>query len=180
MFRGSTGHCVAYEALDKPHLPDFVQNVNMTTTVIVNKPRSEVYAFWRKLDNLPRFMKHLESVTEHEGGRSVWKAKIPGGLGTVGWDAEIVKEEEGKLLGWNSLPGSSIHNSGKVEFRDAAGNGTEITVLISYRAPLGAIGEGVVRLLSPVFEKLIESDVKGFKHYIEEGSKVASEFSFNQ
>jgi uncharacterized membrane protein len=135
--------------------------------MIVNRPRNEVYSFWRKLENLPRFMKHLESVTEHDGGRSVWNAKIPGGLGTIGWDAEIVKEEEGQLLGWNSLPGSTIHNAGKVEFRDAADNGTEITVIITYRAPFGAIGEGVTNLLSPVFEKLIETDIKGFKEYIE-------------
>ena len=173
MYRGSTGHCFAYEAMKKPTLPDPVRNVNFRATLLINKPRNEVYAFWRKLENLPLFMKHLESVVDVGNGRSLWKAKIPGGLGTIGWDAEIVKEEEGKLLGWQSLPGSAINNAGKVEFRDAAGNGTELTVVITYHAPLGLIGEGISKFLSPVFEALIASDIDGFKEYMEQGTKKA-------
>ena len=80
-----------------------------------------------------------------------------------------MKEEYGELLGWNSLPHASINNAGKVEFRDTADNATELTILITYRAPFGDIGEGVASLLNPWVKKMIKKDVKNFKRYIEAG-----------
>jgi uncharacterized membrane protein len=61
-----------------------------------------------------------------------------------------------------------VDNAGKVEFRDADG-GTELRVIITYRAPLGIVGAGVAKLLTPAFEKIVEEDVKSFKRLIETG-----------
>ena len=114
-------------------------------------------------------MEHLEQVEVLDDKRSHWVAKVPGHLGKIEWDAVIAKEIEGELLGWNSLPGDTIQNAGKVEFRDAYQNGTELTVVITYRAPFGDIGEGIASLLTPMAKKIIQKDVKGFKRYIEAG-----------
>ena len=170
--RAATGHDPIYSLAGKHKLPDTVKNINIITKFTVNKPRQEVYDFWRKLSNLPLFMEHLEQVEVLDEKRSHWKSKLPGHLGTIEWDAEIVKEIDGELLGWNSLPGASIHNAGKVEFRDADENGTELHVVISYRAPFGDIGEGIASLLNPMVKKMIIKDVKGFKRYIEAGDIV--------
>ncbi|WP_432326764.1 SRPBCC family protein [Mucilaginibacter sp. P25] len=43
----------------------------------MNKPRQKVYEFWRKLDNLPLFMKHLESVEVIDSKYSHWVLKLP-------------------------------------------------------------------------------------------------------
>ncbi len=169
IFRGATGHCPAYTVAGKKKLPDTVKNINIMTKLTVNSPRQEVYDFWRKLSNLPLFMEHLDRVEVIDDKRSHWVAKVPGGLGKIEWDAEIVKEIDGELLGWNSLPHASINNAGKVEFRDADEYGTEITVLITYRAPFGDVGEGIASLLNPTFRKIITKDVKNFKRYIEAG-----------
>ncbi len=169
LFRGATGHSEIYRLAGKHKLPDTVKNINIVTKLTVNRPRQEVYDFWRKLSNLPLFMEHLKNVEVIDEKRSHWSAKIPGGLGTVDWDAEIVKEINGELLGWNSLPHASIHNAGKVEFRDADRNGTELTVVITYRAPFGDIGEGIASLFTPAIKKMIIKDVQGFKRYIESG-----------
>lgn len=168
-FRGSTGHSIIYGIAGKKKLPDTVKNINIMTKLTVNSPRQEVYDFWRKLSNLPLFMEHLDKVEVIDNKRSHWTAKVPGHLGKIEWDAEIVKEIDGELLGWNSLPHASINNAGKVEFRDADENGTEITVLITYRAPFGDVGEGIASMLNPMFKKMITKDVKNFKRYIEAG-----------
>lgn len=167
--RGATGHDTFYGLLGKQKLPDTVKNINIITKVAVNRPRMEVYNFWRKLSNLPLFMEHLKQVEVLDDKRSHWTAKVPGHLGEIEWDAEIVKEIEGELLGWNSLPGATIHNAGKVEFRDIAGYGTELHVVITYRAPFGDVGEGIASLLTPMVKKMIIKDIKGFKRYIETG-----------
>ncbi|HJT75491.1 MAG TPA: SRPBCC family protein [Chitinophaga sp.] len=169
LYRAISGNCPVYSALGKRRLPDPVRNINVRAVVTVNKSRQEVYAFWKNLENLPLFMKHLISVQNMDNNQSHWEAKIPGLPGPVSWDAEIVKDEEGALLGWNSLPGASIDNAGKVAFFDAPGNGTEVRVVITYRAPLGPAGQGVARLLNPFFEDIIKEELRNFRRYIETG-----------
>ena len=168
-FRGATGHSIIYSVAGKRKLPDTVKNINIMTKVTVNRPRQEVYNFWRKLSNLPLFMTHLDKVILTDETRSHWVAKIPGDIVKIEWDAEIVKEIDGELLSWNSLPHASVNNAGKVEFRDADVHGTELTMVITYRAPFGDVGEGIASMLNPVFKKMIEKDIQNFKRYIEAG-----------
>jgi uncharacterized membrane protein len=170
VFRGATGHSEVYSLAGKKKLPDTVKNINIITKMTVNRPRNEVYAFWRQLSNLPLFMEHLQTVDVLDEKRSHWVAKVPGNIARIEWDAEIVKEIDGELLGWNSLPHATINNAGKVEFRDADGGaGTELTIIITYRAPFGDVGEGIASWLNPMVKKMIAKDVKNFKRYIEAG-----------
>ena len=165
--RGISGYCPVY---DKLHIDgNQTQSVNIRTSFVVDKPKMEVYRFWRKLENLPLFMKHLSSVRETDSIRSHWEARIPEGNPiAIKWDAEIVKDEEGALLSWRSLPGSTIENAGKIEFHDALGDrGTELRIMITYRPPAGNIGTGIAKLLNPLFAKLVRQDVNNFKSFID-------------
>ena len=168
LYRGVSGHCALYSSMGKTKGVSQTSNINIRTGLIVNKPKDEVYAFWRKLENLPLFMKHLASVTEIDTRHSHWEAVVPGNIGKIKWNAEIVKEEPGYLIGWQSIPNSMINNAGKVVFHDAlGGQGTELEVVISYHPPAGEIGAGLAKVLTPVFEKMIRQDVMNFKDYIE-------------
>ncbi|WP_341836496.1 YgaP-like transmembrane domain [Chitinophaga pollutisoli] len=170
LYRAISGNCPLYTAAGKQRLPDPVRNINIRSTITVNKPREVVYAFWRKLENLPLFMKHLQSVEERDGGQSHWVAQFPGFPAILSWDAEIVKEEDGTFLGWNSLPGSVLDNAGKVEFRDAGDGQTEIQAVITYRAPLGPAGESVARLFTPMFRDMLREELLSFAYFMETGN----------
>jgi uncharacterized membrane protein len=168
LYRGASGHCAVYSSMGKTKGVSNTPNINIRTGLIVNKPKDEVYAFWRKLENLPLFMKHLSGVTEIDAKHSHWEAVVPGNIGKIKWNAEIVKEEPGYLIGWQSIPNSMINNAGKVMFHDAlGGQGTELEVVISYHPPAGELGAGLAKVLTPVFEKMIRQDVMNFKDYIE-------------
>ncbi len=167
IYRGYTGHCPIYKALDKPKLDNPVKNLNIKVTMFINKPRKDVYDYWRNLENLPAFMTHLEKVTNLSEGQSHWKAKVPGNLATFEWDARIVKEEPGELIAWQSLSNSTIQNAGKIEFSDAGEKATEVTVVISYIAPLGLAGNAVMQLFNNKVEKIIEQDIMNFKQHFE-------------
>lgn len=168
LYRGASGHCPVYASMGKTKGVSHTPAINIRTGLIVNKPRQEVYAFWRKLENLPLFMKHLANVTEIDAKHSHWEADVPGGIGKVKWNAEIVKEEEGSLIGWQSIPNSMVNNAGKVQFRDAlGGEGTELDVVITYHAPAGELGAGIAKAINPVLEKMIRQDIMNFKEYIE-------------
>jgi uncharacterized membrane protein len=144
------------------------RSLNIRVSMVVNKPREEVYAMWRNLSNLPLFMKHLVRVEEQDELFSNWVMEIPGKVGTLQWHAEIVKERYGEMIAWQSLPGSSIDNAGKVGFRDSlGGQGTTVDVVLTYHAPLGKAGEQVARIFTPVFKRMLEDEISGFKDFVE-------------
>lgn len=165
LLRGISGYCPMYAAANQVK-DDTASNVNIRLSSVVNRPVAEVYAFWRNLENLPRFMDHLQSVKTINSNLSEWTAKGPGGIGTISWKAEIVKEEEDRLLSWQSLADSTIYNAGKVVFKPV-GQFTEIDIFISYQAPLGVVGEAAAKLVNPYFEKLIKEDIQNFKAFME-------------
>lgn len=168
LYRGISGNCPVYSSMGKTKGVSHTPAINIRTNLIVNKPKNEVYAFWRKLENLPLFMKHISNVTEIDSKHSHWEAIIPGNIGKIKWNAEIVKEEDGYMIGWQSIANSMINNAGKVVFNDAlGGKGTELEVVISYHPPAGEIGAGIAKTLNPIFEKIIRQDVMNFKDYIE-------------
>ena len=51
--------------------------MDLTATTTIRKPASEVYAFWRDLENLPTFMAHLEQVRATGDRTSHWSASAP-------------------------------------------------------------------------------------------------------
>lgn len=178
LYRGVSGHCMVYDGVGKTKGVSHTPAINIRTGLIVNKPKNEVYAFWRKLENLPLFMKHLASVSEIDAKHSHWEAEVPGGIGRVKWNAEIVKEEEGNLIGWQSIPNSTINNAGKVTFKEAlGGEGTELEVVISYHAPAGNLGAGIAKWANPVLEKMVRQDIMNFKEYIETKHTSSSQYN---
>jgi len=171
--RGVTGHCELYSQIGK-HSTDPI-NINIKSSFTINKPRIDVYNFWRKLDNLPLFMNHLESVEMLDDEKSHWVMRLPAGVAKVSWDAEIVHDVPGEMIGWSSLPGSAIDNAGKVRFRDSFHeHGTLVDVVISYQPPAGGLGASLAHVLNPMFKKMVDEDVQNFKQYmdINEGEMV--------
>ncbi len=171
--RGLTGHCELYSRMGRNNTEPV--NINIRSSYHIDKPRKEVYDFWRKLDNLPLFMKHLESVEVIDNKRSHWVLKIPIGTAKVSWDAEIVRDEPGYSIGWSSIPGSLIDNAGKVRFQDSLNSsGTLVDIIISYRPPAGGFGGGIAHILNPVFKNMVDKDVRNFKQYMDIDGGIAS------
>lgn len=144
-------------------------------SITVGKPVEEVYAFWRDFQNLPRFMRHLESVTVTDPTHSHWVARGPAGT-SVAWDAEITDERENELISWRSLPGADVPNAGTVRFQRAPGDrGTEVHVQLSYDPPLGTVGAKVAALFREAPGQQITDDLRHFKQVMEIGDIVVSD-----
>jgi uncharacterized membrane protein len=167
LYRGVSGHCPAYAALKNTRMNLKGHNINIKTAVIVNKPVSEVYAFWRNLNNLPLFMKHIKSIEVINEFISEWTVNVVGGF--IKWKSEIVHDVPNERIGWKSEPGTLIENAGNVNFVEIDQFNTEVHVVISYHAPVGKIGESVAHLFNPLFEKVIKEEIHNFKDYIETG-----------
>lgn len=137
--------------------------------VTINRGQEELFRFWRHLENLPFFARHLISVKEISPTESHWVAKSPAGT-TAEWNAVIVKETPNEYLAWESSPGSEIDNAGSVRFRPApAGQGTEVMVTLEYIPPVGALGALVARLYGEEPDIQVEEDLSRFKAFMETG-----------
>jgi uncharacterized membrane protein len=125
-----------------------------------------LYAYWRDLTNLPRFMEHLQSVEVLDERRSKWTARGPAGIKAT-WEAEIIE-------------GSRVWNSGSVRFLKAPGErGTELVVELHYRPPGGALGQAVASIFGMAPSLQISKSLRRMKQLIELGEVVASDASIH-
>ncbi|MBD2257514.1 SRPBCC family protein [Pseudanabaena sp. FACHB-2040] len=149
--------------------------IRVEKTVTINRPASELYNFWHNFENLPRFMRHLESVTVLDGNRSHWVSKAPLD-NRVEWDAEVVTDEPDHLIAWRSLDGADIENSGFVRFQPATGNrGTEVKVVMEYSPPGGALTAAIAKLFGEEPEQQIGDELARFKQLMEVGEIATTE-----
>jgi uncharacterized membrane protein len=176
LLRGTTGHCPVYSSIgvstatgDTREALGGAKGFHVHEAIRLEKPLDEVYRFWRTLENLPRFMRHLESVIDLGNRRSHWIAQGPAGA-TIEWDAEIINEVENKVIGWRSLPNSDLVTAGSVNF-DAArgGRSTQVTVHLQYAPPAGRIGKLIAQLFGDEPAQAIREDLRRMKWLLEAG-----------
>ena len=180
IYRGATGHCPMYAAAgintarnrDRTETREALAGaggVNVEEAVTVNRSPEVLHAFWRRLELLPRFMDHLVSVSQLDGRRSRWVAKAPAGR-TVEWEAEIINEITGELIGWRTVEGADVVSAGSVHFTPGPdGRGTDVRVRLQYDPPAGKIGATVAWLLGHDPAAAIREDLQRFKALMETG-----------
>jgi len=178
IYRGVSGYSLLYDALGvRPREPrpgqsasiPYRQGIRVDKAITIDKPREELYAFWRNLENLPRFMKHLRAVTQVNSKLSHWVADGPNGK-VVEWDAEINSEEPNERIGWRSLPGSEVDTAGSVHFKPApGGRGTEVVVELQYNPPAGVLGAAVAKLMGRDPANQVAEDLRRLKQILETG-----------
>jgi uncharacterized membrane protein len=138
-------------------------------TVTINRPRDELYAFWRDFTNLPRFMENVVSVDPLDDRRSRWVVKAPAGE-TVEWIAAVTQDEPGALIGWESEAGADVPNSGRVTFADApGGRGTWVTATIAYDPPGGIVGKVIAKMFQREPAIQARRELRRFKQLMETG-----------
>jgi uncharacterized membrane protein len=133
----------------------------------INCSPETAYRMWRTLENLPIFMRHLESVREQGDGRSEWTAIGPMGK-RLRWRSQVTEDRENEFLAWRSTEDSDFQNWGSVEFRSAPGNrGTIVTAEMEYTPPAGALGRAALAIFGKNPEFTMREDLRRFKALIE-------------
>lgn len=143
------------------------RGIHVRESIRIEKPVDEIYRFWRRLENLPRFMWNLASVTDDGDGRSHWVARGPGGF-KVEWDAEIINDVENKVIGWRSLSGSDVISAGSVTFATVRdGRSTQVSVNLQYQPPAGRAGALLATIAGREPSQTIREDLRRMKDLLE-------------
>jgi uncharacterized membrane protein len=153
LYRATTGNCPLSQAMgcasgescSSQSVIPAGEGSRVDQSIQIRKPVAEVYRYWRKLENLPRFMSHLEQVKETDGSHSHWVAKAPFGM-HVEWDAEIISDKPNETISWKSSQESDVDTAGSVRFRSLDnGNATEVQVSMKYNPPAGRLGTALAK-----------------------------------
>jgi uncharacterized membrane protein len=173
LLRGMAGHCRLYESIGVSTAVQPRAGVPGQTgrkiekTVFIARPPADLFRFWRNLENLPAFMRNVESVRVHDDLRSHWVVTGPGGH-RLEWDAEIVNEHPGEMISWQTLPGADVQSAGTVRFTPAdGGRSTLLRVVLEFHLPGGALGTRVARFLGKDPAGQLDQDLARLKQFIE-------------
>lgn len=188
LFRGGTGFCPVYGAAgvntakgtgriadagsDTRARLGGSAGLHVDETVTIKRPIDEVYRFWRNFENLPQFMHHLEKVTVNADGTSTWVAKGPAGVRAT-WTARVINEEENRVIGWQSVTGSTVATAGSVHFSDSA-LGTTVRVRFQYDPPAGKAGAAVLSMFGEDARQMVHEDLERLKTLLESGPSVTT------
>jgi uncharacterized membrane protein len=151
------------------------RGAHVRESVRIEAAVGDVYRFWRRLENLPAFMKHLTRVTETSDRTSHWVAEAPGGL-VASWDAEIINDVEDELIAWRSLPGSEVAVAGSVNFKPVRnGRSTQVDVNLQYSATGGKVGALLASLFGREPSQTIREDLRRLRQLMEAGEVARGE-----
>jgi uncharacterized membrane protein len=143
------------------------QAIDLHRSIHIAASPEQVFDVWSKVENFPQFMSNVQEVRDLGDDRSHWVVRGPAGT-QVEWDAVTTASVRPELLSWSSTPDSTVQQTGMVRF-DPDGDGTRVTVRMSYSPPAGMVGHAAASLFNGNPKRQIEQDLARMKTYIESG-----------
>ncbi|HEY9738432.1 MAG TPA: SRPBCC family protein [Trichocoleus sp.] len=129
--------------------------------VDVDVPLETAWGLWSDLEQMPLWMKWIDSVTvlEEDPDLSRWKLASRGFEFT--WLSRIVNLVPQQIIQWESVDG--LPNRGAIRFYDRKGS-TTVKLTVSYDVP------GIIKWMDNLFlgrlvEAELQSDLDRFKQY---------------
>lgn len=130
--------------------------------VEVDVPIELAWSLWSDLEQMPRWMKWIDSVKVQEDNPDLSRWKLATGGWTFSWLSRIVKIVPQQIIQWESVDG--LPNRGAIRFYDR-GTSSIVKLSVSYAIP-GIIGKLMDNLfLGRVVESTIQADLERFKQY---------------
>jgi uncharacterized membrane protein len=135
-----------------------------TVEVEVNIPVEFAWSLWSDLEQMPRWMKWIESVDILEDKPDLSRWKLASGSLEFSWLSRILKVIPNQIIQWESIDG--LPNKGAIRFYDRHERSI-VKLTIAYAIP-GMFGKIMDNLfLGRVVESTIQADLERFKVYSE-------------
>lgn len=152
----------------------YEDGVRLVAGVTVQRSAHDLYAAWRRFEDLRRFIDDLEDVTRTEDGIE-WTAKGPGGR-SYSWTAHIINERADEFIAWRTDANrDGIQNAGSIWFNELPYcRGTEVRVVVEYLPPGGATGRAVASLSGTSPQTLLKRGLFRFRQLMESGEIATS------
>lgn len=130
--------------------------------VEVDVPIDLAWSLWSDLEQMPRWMKWIDSVKVLEDNPELSRWKLATGGLQFTWLSRILNLVPNQLIQWESVDG--LPNRGAIRFYDRHGSSI-VKLTVAYAIP-GFLGQLMDNLfLGRVVESTIQADLERFKEY---------------
>ncbi|MEQ8752783.1 MAG: SRPBCC family protein [Coleofasciculus sp. G1-WW12-02] len=130
--------------------------------VEVEVPMETVWSLWSDLEQMPRWMKWIDSVQVLEDNPDLSRWKLASSGFEFSWLSRILKLVPHQIIQWESVDG--LPNRGAVRFYDRHGSSV-VKLTVAYDIPgiLGKLMDGL--FLGRIVESTIQADLERFREY---------------
>jgi uncharacterized membrane protein len=121
-----------------------------------------VWQLWSDLEQMPNWMKWIESVKVQADQPELSRWKLASGNFEFTWLSRITKEVSNQIIQWESVDG--LPNKGAIRFYDRKADGSIVRLTVGFKIPL------VLRwmdglFLGQVVESTLQADMDRFRAY---------------
>jgi uncharacterized membrane protein len=121
-----------------------------------------VWQLWSDLEQMPNWMKWIESVKVQADQPELSRWKLASGNFEFTWLSRITKEVSNQIIQWESVDG--LPNKGAIRFYDRKTDGSIVRLTVGFKIPL------VLRwmdglFLGQVVESTLQADMDRFRAY---------------
>jgi uncharacterized membrane protein len=133
-----------------------------TVQVEVETPIQLVWDLWSDLEQMPKWMKWIDSVKVLEDDPDLSRWKLASGGFEFSWLSRITKLVTHQIIQWESVDG--LPNRGAIRFYDR-GDHSIVKLTVAYSIP-GILGKIMDNLfLGRIVESTIQADMNRFRDY---------------
>ena len=134
-----------------------------TVQVEVAIPIDRAWKIWSDLEQMPRWMKWIESVKVLEDNPELSQWKLASGGFDFRWQSKITRLITNQIMQWESVDG--LPNRGAVRFYDR-GESSIVKLTVGYAIPgiLGRLMDGL--FLGRIVESTLQADMDRFREYV--------------
>jgi uncharacterized membrane protein len=146
--------------------------IDVQKTVTIDAPVDQVFAFWDKFENFPRFMHHVREVRPTRDPQ-VWNWSVSGASTAtpIEFNAVITERVLNRVLSWKTMPDSVVGHAGLIRFEPLDDGRTRIQIRLSYNPPGGALAHGVLALFGADPKSRLDEDLVRMKTALETGRR---------
>lgn len=131
----------------------------------VNAPIELVWSLWSDLEQMPKWMKWIESVEILKENPELSRWQLTSGTFAFSWLSKTLKVVPEQIIQWESIDG--LPNRGAVRFYDRHSSSI-VRLSIAYGIP-GILGQVMDNLfLGKMVESTIAADLERFREYIDQ------------
>jgi uncharacterized membrane protein len=127
----------------QPALPEVAETMVVEEAITISQPRSDVYGFFARTENLPA-------------------------LGEA--DLQVLREADGEELAWRATRDDKLMHFGSLSFRDApGGRGTMVAARLEYAPSGGSLGAALAHLMGRSPQRLVGDSLRRARALLETG-----------
>jgi uncharacterized membrane protein len=129
----------------------------------IDAPIDLVWDLWSDLEQMPHWMKWIDSVTIPADNPTISIWKLASGGFEFSWQSRILREIPHQIIQWESIDG--LPNRGAIRFYDRGEAGSIVRMTIDYAIP-GVLGQIMDKLfLGRIVESTLKADLERFRAY---------------